>query len=102
MGLARMDSSCRSRKLMTYTKHRITSTDQRFIGDPRTSERGPDADAVLPRRTREAQPGVERRHVVLVGEIRAEQRGDDLAVPPGQLRVHDVARLDAVAARLVL
>src|SRR5688572_15196843 len=56
----------------------------------------------LARRTREAQPGVESAHVVLIGKVRAVQRGHPVAVLPGKLRVHDIARLDAIATGLVL
>src|SRR5688572_25585181 len=67
-----------------------------------TSEERRHAKAELTRWPREAQAGIERRHVVLVREIRAEERRDDLAVFPGELRVQDIALGHAIAARLVL
>src|SRR5262245_35065823 len=70
--------------------------------DTFTSEEGCHAQAELARRARETQPGIQRRHVVLVGQVRSPQGRDDLVMPPGELRVQDVARLDLVATRLVL
>src|SRR6188768_3967818 len=73
-----------------------------LVSDAFTSEECGHANTKLARRPRETQTRVQRRHVVLVGQVRAPQGRDDLVMPPGELRVQDVARFDLVAARLVL
>ena len=53
-------------------------------------------------RTGEAQSGVDGADVVLIGQVRAIERRDPIAMPPCDLCIHNVARFDAIAARFVL
>src|SRR4026208_2267676 len=98
IGFARMDSSCRSRKFRTYTQQRIASAPR-----PRAMSEGFQlAPSERARSTGEAQAGVDGPDVVLVRQVRAIQRRYPTVVTPRDLRVDDVARFYAIAARFVL
>src|SRR4026208_440248 len=98
IGFARMDSSCRSRKFRTYMQQRIASAHRARA----MSEGFQQAHSERARSTGEAQAGVDGADVGLVRQVRAIQRRYPTVVTPRDLRVDDVARFYAIAARFVL